>query len=98
MAFGEYWDTCEYTDGVLNYNQVISSVIHNQTATATRGGYLTVFERVLCAHARHDSGYLSTGGDAWWGLDIALHMNSAGRYLILQLCRAICRMVTVSAL
>lgn len=22
MAFGEYWDTCEYTDGVLNYNQV----------------------------------------------------------------------------
>ncbi|DBA79186.1 hypothetical protein WJX77_000073 [Trebouxia sp. C0004] len=21
MAFGEYWDTCEYTDGVLNYNQ-----------------------------------------------------------------------------
>ena len=20
-AFGEYWDTCEYTDGVLNYNQ-----------------------------------------------------------------------------
>jgi hypothetical protein len=25
MAFGEYWDTCEYTDGVLNYNQVRSS-------------------------------------------------------------------------
>jgi hypothetical protein len=24
MAFGEYWDTCEYTDGVLNYNQVCS--------------------------------------------------------------------------
>lgn len=22
MAFGEYWDTCEYSDGVLNYNQV----------------------------------------------------------------------------
>lgn len=22
MAFGEYWDSCEYTDGVLNYNQV----------------------------------------------------------------------------
>ena len=22
MAFGEFWDTCEYTDGVLNYNQV----------------------------------------------------------------------------
>ncbi|KAG2436035.1 hypothetical protein HYH02_011747 [Chlamydomonas schloesseri] len=21
MAFGEYWDSCEYTDGVLNYNQ-----------------------------------------------------------------------------
>lgn len=21
MAVGEYWDTCEYTDGVLNYNQ-----------------------------------------------------------------------------
>lgn len=21
LAFGEYWDTCEYTDGVLNYNQ-----------------------------------------------------------------------------
>ncbi|KAL6768502.1 AMA2 [Auxenochlorella protothecoides x Auxenochlorella symbiontica] len=21
MAFGEYWDTCSYTDGVLNYNQ-----------------------------------------------------------------------------
>lgn len=21
MAFGEYWDTCDYTDGVLNYNQ-----------------------------------------------------------------------------
>lgn len=21
MAFGEYWDGCEYTDGVLNYNQ-----------------------------------------------------------------------------
>ena len=21
MAFGEFWDTCEYTDGVLNYNQ-----------------------------------------------------------------------------
>ena len=21
MSFGEYWDTCEYTDGVLNYNQ-----------------------------------------------------------------------------
>jgi len=21
IAFGEYWDTCEYTDGVLNYNQ-----------------------------------------------------------------------------
>ena len=21
MAFGEYWDTCEYADGVLNYNQ-----------------------------------------------------------------------------
>lgn len=21
MAFGEYWDTCAYTDGVLNYNQ-----------------------------------------------------------------------------
>ena len=22
MAFGEYWDTCDYTDAVLNYNQV----------------------------------------------------------------------------
>ncbi len=22
MAFGEYWDSCDYTDGVLNYNQV----------------------------------------------------------------------------
>lgn len=21
MAFGEYWDSCDYTDGVLNYNQ-----------------------------------------------------------------------------
>ena len=21
LAFGEFWDTCEYTDGVLNYNQ-----------------------------------------------------------------------------
>lgn len=21
LAFGEYWDTCEYSDGVLNYNQ-----------------------------------------------------------------------------
>lgn len=21
MAFGEFWDSCEYTDGVLNYNQ-----------------------------------------------------------------------------
>ena len=21
LAFGEYWDTCSYTDGVLNYNQ-----------------------------------------------------------------------------
>lgn len=21
LAFGEYWDACEYTDGVLNYNQ-----------------------------------------------------------------------------
>jgi alpha-amylase len=21
MSFGEYWDTCDYTDGVLNYNQ-----------------------------------------------------------------------------
>jgi alpha-amylase len=21
MAVGEFWDTCEYTDGVLNYNQ-----------------------------------------------------------------------------
>ena len=21
MAFGEFWDTCEYSDGVLNYNQ-----------------------------------------------------------------------------
>ena len=21
MAFGEFWDACEYTDGVLNYNQ-----------------------------------------------------------------------------
>jgi len=21
MAFGEYWDACDYTDGVLNYNQ-----------------------------------------------------------------------------
>lgn len=21
MAFGEFWDTCDYTDGVLNYNQ-----------------------------------------------------------------------------
>ena len=21
LAVGEYWDTCEYTDGVLNYNQ-----------------------------------------------------------------------------
>lgn len=21
MAFGEYWDTCEYSDCVLNYNQ-----------------------------------------------------------------------------
>ncbi len=21
MAFGEFWDTCEYADGVLNYNQ-----------------------------------------------------------------------------
>lgn len=21
MAIGEYWDTCEYTNGVLNYNQ-----------------------------------------------------------------------------
>jgi hypothetical protein len=22
MAFGEYWDSCRYTDGVLDYNQV----------------------------------------------------------------------------
>jgi hypothetical protein len=22
LAFGEYWDACEYSDGVLNYNQV----------------------------------------------------------------------------
>ena len=21
MAFGEFWDTCSYSDGVLNYNQ-----------------------------------------------------------------------------
>ncbi|KIY91500.1 hypothetical protein MNEG_16464, partial [Monoraphidium neglectum] len=21
MAFGEYWDACDYSDGVLNYNQ-----------------------------------------------------------------------------
>ena len=21
LAFGEYWDTCDYSDGVLNYNQ-----------------------------------------------------------------------------
>ena len=26
MAFGEYWDSCEYTDGVLNYNQVSAHV------------------------------------------------------------------------
>lgn len=28
MAFGEYWDTCEYNDGVLNYNQVRVKVGH----------------------------------------------------------------------
>ena len=28
MAFGEFWDTCEYTDGVLNYNQDGSSATH----------------------------------------------------------------------
>ncbi len=27
MAFGEYWDTCDYTDGVLNYNQVGTRVV-----------------------------------------------------------------------
>jgi alpha-amylase len=21
LVFGEYWDACDYTDGVLNYNQ-----------------------------------------------------------------------------
>ena len=28
LAFGEYWDTCEYTDGVLNYNQVPTAMAH----------------------------------------------------------------------
>ena len=26
LAFGEYWDSCDYTDGVLNYNQVRAAV------------------------------------------------------------------------
>jgi hypothetical protein len=30
MAFGEYWDTCEYTDGVLNYNQVSGTAEQQQ--------------------------------------------------------------------
>lgn len=30
MAFGEYWDTCEYTDGVLNYNQVGGSSVNEE--------------------------------------------------------------------
>lgn len=25
LAFGEFWDSCEYSDGVLNYNQVRGS-------------------------------------------------------------------------
>lgn len=37
MAFGEYWDTCEYTDGVLNYNQV-------------RSGSRSAWYRLLCCN------------------------------------------------
>ncbi len=61
MAFGEFWDTCEYTDGVLNYNQDA----HRQrtvnwcdrtggTASAfdftTKGASPTAVLRMLAAH------------------------------------------------
>ena len=28
LAIGEFWDTCEYTDSVLNYNQVGRVLAH----------------------------------------------------------------------
>ena len=34
LSVGEFWDTCEYTNSVLNYNQVHSLPSHHSCVTS----------------------------------------------------------------